>query len=66
MTRDDGRNGPMSGRMDGRLDGRMGGRNVVPRTTAERAAGTARRGLVEVPPPSRRHARKTVGSLSPE
>jgi hypothetical protein len=62
MTRDDAHNGRMSGRMDGR----MGGRNTVPRTSAERAAGTVRMGLVEVHPPSRRHARKTVGSLSPE
>jgi len=48
------------------MDGRMGGRNTVPRTTAKRAAGTVRRGLVEVPPPSRWHARKTVDPLSPE
>jgi hypothetical protein len=63
MTRDDGRNRPMSGRTDGRTNGRAEG---GPEDHCQRAAGAVRRGLVEVPPPSRQHARKTVGSLSPE
>jgi hypothetical protein len=49
MTRDDGRNGPMSGRMDGRMDGRMGGRKLVPRTTASEQQARCGGGLLKYP-----------------
>jgi hypothetical protein len=52
---------------DGRVNGRTNGRTKHgPEDHSRRAAGTVRGGLVEVPPPSRWHARKTVGPLSPE